>query len=82
MDVKRVAQLANLPLTPQELTKFGPQLEKILDYVKQLHQVDTSQVAETSQVTNLKNVSREDKVETCETLVKGYIKTKAIFGND
>ncbi len=82
MDIKHVARLANLPLTEEELAKFKPQLEKILDYVQQLQQVDTSQVAETSQVANLKNLTRTDEVKVCEQLVEGYIKTKAIFGND
>lgn len=82
MDVKKVARLANLPLTDEEEKKYGQQLDKVLDYVKQLQQIDTSGVVETSQVTGTKNVTREDKILPCTPLVKGYIKVKAIFSNE
>lgn len=82
MDVKKVARLANLPLTGEEEKKYGQQLEKVLDYVKQLQKVDTSGVSETSQVTETKNVSRADVVMAYPELVKGYIKIKAIFSDD
>ena len=82
MDVKHVAGLANLPLTGEEETKYGQQLDQVLDYVNQLQKVDTAQVTETSQVTGTKNVSREDVVTACPKLVEGYIKVPAIFGND
>ncbi len=82
MDVKKVAKLANLPLTGEEEKKYGQQLDQVLDYVQQLQRVDTSGVSETSQVTGTKNISREDKIEPCPKLVEGYIKVKAIFGND
>ncbi len=82
MDIKQVARLANLPLTDEEEKEYGPQLEKVLDYVKQLQNVDTTEVDETSQVTETKNIIREDKVETCPPLVQGYFKVKAIFADD
>lgn len=82
MDVKHVAKLANLPLNSEEEKKYGGQLEKVLDYVRQLQKVDTSGVAETSQITGTTNVTREDLVRACPELVKGYIKVKAIFGNE
>ena len=82
MDIKHVADLANLPLTGEEEKQFGQQLGKVLDYVNQLQQVDTAGVTETSQVTGTKNISRDDKVAPGPKLVEGYIKVKAIFGND
>lgn len=80
--MKQVAKLANLPLTSAEEKKYGSQLEKVLDYVQQLQKVDTSKVIETSQVTETKNVLRGDVVTACPPLLQGYIKVKAIFGND
>ncbi len=77
-----MAKLANLPLTNEEERKYGQQLDQVLDYVKQLQQVDTSGVSETNQVTGTKNIIREDKILPCIPLVKGYVKVKAIFGDD
>lgn len=82
MDVKRVGRLANLPLTGEEEKKYGQQLEKVIQYVGQLQKVDISKVKETNQVTGLVNVSRADRVSTCTPLIKGYVKVKAIFGDD
>ena len=82
MDVKHIAKLANLPLSDKELVGYKVQLEKVLEYVEQLQKVDTSGVAETSQITGKTNVTREDHIEACPLLVKGYIKVKAIFGNE
>lgn len=82
MDVKHVAKLANLPLTAEEEKKYSSQLDEVLDYVQQLQQIDTSKVSETNQVNNLKNVTRDDTVEPQGKLVEGYIKIKAIFGDE
>lgn len=61
IDVKHIAKLANLPLTPDEEKIFAQQLAAILEYIKKLQEVDTSSVEPTSQVTGLENVFREDK---------------------
>lgn len=61
IDVKHVAKLANLTLKDEEVEKFESQLSSILDYIKKLQEVDTSSIEETSQVTGLENVEREDK---------------------
>lgn len=63
IDVKHVAKLANLPLEDEEVEKFEGQLSSILDYIKKLQEVDTSSVEETSQVTGLENVEREDETK-------------------
>jgi aspartyl-tRNA(Asn)/glutamyl-tRNA(Gln) amidotransferase subunit C len=51
-DVKRIADLARLELTPDELTLFTRQLSDILVYVEQIQALDTSGVAPTSHVLN------------------------------
>lgn len=58
--VNHIAKLAQLTLTEDEVTKFQGQLSSILEYVNKLQEVDTSGVEETSQVTGLENVWRED----------------------
>ena len=43
-DIERIAQLAHLEITSEELKIFGPQIAEILTYVEQLGQLDTSSV--------------------------------------
>jgi len=59
-EVTKIAKLARIELTDKEKEKFSGQLSEILNYVEQLNQTDTSKVSETSQVTGLTNVYRED----------------------
>ena len=51
-DVQRIAELARLELTTDELELFTRQLGDILTYVEQIRALDTSGVAPTSQVLN------------------------------
>jgi aspartyl-tRNA(Asn)/glutamyl-tRNA(Gln) amidotransferase subunit C len=65
--VKHVAALARLDLSDVEAKKFSGQLSDILSYMEILNEVDTENVAATSQVTGLENVSRKDEVKKwCE----------------
>ena len=58
-DVKRIAELARLELTNDELDLFTRQLGDILTYVEQIRSLDTAGVAPTSQVLN-RPVDRDD----------------------
>ena len=58
-DVQRIADLARLELTAEELDLFTRQLGDILTYVEQIRTLDTTGVAPTSQVMN-RPVDRED----------------------
>ena len=60
INVKHIAKLANLPLSEKEEKKFEKQLSEILSYVEKLNEVDVEKVMETSQITELENVTRED----------------------
>lgn len=51
-DVQRIADLARLELTTDELDLFTRQLGDILSYVEQIRSLDTAGVAPTSQVLN------------------------------
>jgi aspartyl-tRNA(Asn)/glutamyl-tRNA(Gln) amidotransferase subunit C len=51
--VERVAELANLELTPEESVAMVRDLNSILGYVAQLSELDTSQVEPLAQVTEL-----------------------------
>lgn len=43
-DIEKVAQLAHLEITTEELKVFAPQIAEILTYVEQLKELDTSNV--------------------------------------
>ena len=60
--IRHIAKLARLGLKDQDIEKFSKQLSDILRYVEKLNEVDTKNVEPTSQVTGLKNVTREDNV--------------------
>jgi len=50
-DVRYVAELAHLELTADEVKKFLPQLDSILQYMDKLNKLDTTQVDPMAQVT-------------------------------
>jgi aspartyl-tRNA(Asn)/glutamyl-tRNA(Gln) amidotransferase subunit C len=50
-DVKHVADLAHLELTENEVSKFLPQLDSILEYMQKLNELDTTNVEPMAQVT-------------------------------
>jgi aspartyl-tRNA(Asn)/glutamyl-tRNA(Gln) amidotransferase subunit C len=60
IDVLHIAKLANLPLKENEIEKYEQQLSSILEYIEKLKLVKTDDTAETSQVTELENVTRHD----------------------
>ena len=62
-DVKKVAALASLPVSDALAEKFRPQLLSVLGFVGEIGTLDTEGVVETSQVTGLENIYREDVVE-------------------
>jgi aspartyl-tRNA(Asn)/glutamyl-tRNA(Gln) amidotransferase subunit C len=62
-EVEHIAKLSKLELSQEEKEKYCDQLSSVLEYVDQLSEVDTEGVEPTSNITNLSNVMREDKVE-------------------
>ncbi len=90
--VLHVAELSNLKLTDAEIEKFTPQLDKIIEFVGALNEVNTDNVLPTVQTTGLTNVLREDKIIAENILSQqkalsgtdghnGYFKVKAILEN-
>lgn len=62
-EVARVAELACLSLTKEETVAMAKDLERIVAYVEELGQLDTSNVPPTSHVLMGKTAWREDVVE-------------------
>ncbi len=44
MDVKKVAKLAHLEITEEEIELYTPQMANIVSYVEQLNELDTENV--------------------------------------
>ena len=61
-DVRKVAHLARLRFTPEEEARMVDELNRILDYMKNLNELDTEGVPPTSHVLPISNVFREDVV--------------------
>ncbi len=77
LDVRNVAKLANLKITDEEVKKFEIQLSEVLQYVDQLQKIDTTGVTETSQVTGLENVLREDVAKQSLTQEEALVNAKS-----
>lgn len=59
----KLASLARISLSDDEVDEFSTELSAILQYVEQLSSVDVSGLQPTNQVTGLTNVMREDEVK-------------------
>jgi len=89
-EVEHIARLARLRLTEEEKERYSVQLGKMLEYVRQLNELDLAKVPPTSHVVPLKNVLREDVVRESlpqeEALrnapqkEKGYFKVPKVLG--
>lgn len=62
-DVRHLAQLSSLQLADDEIAALRSDLERILGYIEQLSELDTTGVEPTYQVTDLKNVWRNDEID-------------------
>ena len=61
VEVKKVANLARLELNDNEISNHAEQLEKILEYIKQLEKIDTNDVPSTTRAIEVINVLRKDE---------------------
>lgn len=60
-EVRKVASLARLSLSDEELSIYGEQLTQILGYVKVLDEVDIEGAEPMPHAVDLQNVFREDE---------------------
>ena len=60
-EVEKVALLSRLRLSDDELTRMTAQLGQIVEYVRQLDELDTSQVQPMAHAADLINVFAEDE---------------------
>jgi len=62
IDVKYVAHLARLALTPDEEVKLAAQLGNILGYIEKLRELDVSGVEPTAHAVPMVNITRADEI--------------------
>lgn len=66
--VKKIATLAKLSLSEEEVNHFTPQLDQIFGYIDQLSEVDTANTPPTAQISGLHSVTRSDQVDEVRVL--------------
>jgi len=59
-EVDKIANLARIEISEKEKNKYSREMTDILGFVEKLNKAETKDVDETSQVTGLENVYRED----------------------
>jgi aspartyl-tRNA(Asn)/glutamyl-tRNA(Gln) amidotransferase subunit C len=71
-DVEKVAKLARLQLSAEQVDEFTGQLGAILEYVEKMNELDTDNVEPLAHCLPVSNVFRDDEVKeslgTAETL--------------
>jgi aspartyl-tRNA(Asn)/glutamyl-tRNA(Gln) amidotransferase subunit C len=65
IDVKYVAHLARISLSPEEEQRLSAQLGNILGYIEKLKEADVSGVEPTAHAFPLLNVTRTDETRPC-----------------
>lgn len=92
--IQHLSRLSRLSMTEEEQKMYAEQLSVIFDYMKLLEEVDTLSVPETSQVTGLEDVYREDQSVACNEEIRKKIlqafpekqgdllKVKSVFQNE
>lgn len=64
--IKQIGDLSRLKLTTREEEKFVKELQKIVGYVEEIKEVDTSQVQPMTGGHSLKNAFRDDEINFSE----------------
>lgn len=92
IDVKHVAQLSRISLTEEELKKFTPQMETILESVDVLKEVDTNDIEPMKSHVKLedlrqdipeKSLSQEEVLKNAKYKENCYVKVYGkIFGEN
>lgn len=82
-DIKYVAHLARLRLTPDEEQTLTAQLGSVLEYMEKLKELDVSQVEPTAHAMPMTNVTRPDVVRpslpTAEALRNAPVQANGLF---
>lgn len=69
-EVAKIAKLANLTLSSDEVDLFADQFTAMIDVINQLNELDTSKFPPTSSVSHLTNITRADEVDESRVLTQ------------
>ncbi|MBI2450600.1 MAG: Asp-tRNA(Asn)/Glu-tRNA(Gln) amidotransferase subunit GatC [Candidatus Nealsonbacteria bacterium] len=79
-EVKHIAQLARLGMTPREEERFAKELSSVLKYVGKLKEVDVSKTEAVSHPFKVENVMRVDEAtKDKKKLIEGFLQVKSVF---
>jgi len=91
-NIEHLAKLARLDLNEEEKEKFASEVKKILDFVAQLNEADTTGVEPVAHAINISDVKRSDEAKNHaaeslkDELLKAapqkqgdFIKVKSVF---
>lgn len=91
-DVRRVATLARLGMSDDELVEMKQKLSSILDHIEVLNELDTDHIDPTAQVVAMENVWRDDvavegfsqetALENAADSRDGFFAVSAVMGSD
>lgn len=81
-EVEKIAKLANLSISNQEVVMFADQFSDTIKVINQLNEIDTTRVPATYQVTGLSNVTRPDQVDTARVLPREVALREAELTHD
>lgn len=91
MNIKHIAELSRIKLSDEELKKFSPQMEQILDSVKVLTEVDTKNVQpmkkhisfqDLREDTPEESMKKEDILSNVKHIENGMVKVYGkVFGD-
>lgn len=83
-DIRHIANIAQIDFSDEELEKFAPNFDEIIELVNNIKEIDTEGVEEVFQVNGTENNIREDKtgeslsqeeaLENAATKKYGYFK--------
>jgi len=90
-DIQKLARLARLSLTDEEIDSYSQDISEILNYIDQLSSVDTESIMPTYQVSGLVNVMRSDEIinygttpkellNNAPSIEKDHFKVKRMIG--
>lgn len=90
--VKQIGKLACIPINEEEAEKYSSDLSRTLDFIEKVKQIDTKNFGETSNVTGMENIFREDIVQPSlsqdqalsgtNNTHNGFFKVKAVLEDE
>lgn len=88
-EVRHIATLARIAVSPEEVERLREQLSGILDHFQVLNDIDTSNVPPTAQALALQSIQRPDEVQpslprseilrNAPRTEDGYIRVRAVL---